>query len=172
MADHALVDWTLDTLAANYNPDNVATSTPVLVDDDDGTTYELDTSTGTRSELQRGFEPDAAQTNIVTVDPNPDRQESVGGTYLYIDVTDAVGITIEAAHQGVGGEVTDPAEFSDLWKEVRRALLEDRLSFPSVGGVDYHTVVPRSPGRPPEDGQSNYFALSFDLEFQGDEQLE
>jgi len=171
MADHALVDWTLDTLAANYTPENVTTSTPVFVDDGDGTTYEINVSEGTRSELQRGFEPDAAQTNIVTVDPNPDRQESVGGTYTYFDVTDAVGIVIEGAHKGIGGEVSDPAEFGALWKEVRRALLEDRLSYPSVGGVDYDTVVPRNTGRPPEDSQSNYFALSFDLEFGGYEHL-
>lgn len=167
MADYALVEWTLDTLAANYTPANVETSTPVLVDDADGTTYQLDTDASDRSELQRRYDPDPLETNIVTVDSSPDRQEEPVGTKYVLDVTDAVNITIEGVHAGEGGEVRSPGEFRTLKNEVRRAVLVERTSYPTIGGNSYRSIIPQNAGRPPEDQQANYFAYSFDLAFSG-----
>jgi hypothetical protein len=173
MADYALVEWTLDTLAANYTPGNVATSTPVLVDDADRTTYAIDTDTGSRSAMQRRYDPDPGDTNIVSVSPSPDRQEQPIGTEFDLEVDDAVNIVIEGVHVGETGEIGDPDEFRQLKNEVRRALLAARV-WPKRnpdGKTHYHTAVPQNAGRPPEDEQANYFAYTFDLGFRGYEEL-
>lgn len=173
MADYALVEWTLDTLAANYTPGNVATSTPVLVDDGDGTTYTIDPDTGSRSALQRRYEPDPSEANVVTVSPNPSRQEEPIGTGFDLRVEDAVNILIEGVHVDETGEIGGPDEFRQLKEEVRRAVLVSRV-WPhrnSDGSNHYHSAVPMNAGRPPEDEQANYFAYTFDLGFRGYEDL-
>jgi hypothetical protein len=172
MADHALVTWTLDRLTENYDPGNVATSTPVLVDDGTGAVYDLDPAADTRSEVNSRFDADPQQVNIVTVDPNPNRTEDPIGTEYDLRVKDGVGILVEGLATSEGGEVAGASELGELYGEVRRAVLDERTSYPSVGGVDYHTVVPSQASRTPE-GQNSatYFARTFDLLFRGYEEL-
>lgn len=170
MTDHALVNWTLDRLASNYTEANVSTSTPRLIDGDDKTVSRIDN--GTRVEEQRRFSPDVADTNLVTVASSPDRQDTPIGTSYDLRVVDAVNILIEGAHATQTGEIENPDQFTTLKDEIRRSLLVDRTTFPSINGVDYHSLVPANAARPPAARDANeYFAYTFDLEFRGYETL-
>ncbi|MEF8881982.1 MAG: hypothetical protein V5A34_05595 [Halapricum sp.] len=173
MADHALVTWTLDTIANNYTSASVSTSTPVLEDDTDGMVSTIDTAAGTRTDQQRRYDPDLADVNIVTVDANPDRQPEPIGTEYDLRVTDAVGILIEGLHADQGGEIDGPTAFRSLRRHIiRECLLAERTSYPTIGGVTYHTIVPRNGSVTPEaQNQSTYFAYSADLEFRAYEEL-
>jgi hypothetical protein len=170
MADHALVEWTLDTIAAGYTDGNVATSEPVLVDDEDGTTYEIDN--GGLSEVAQRFSPDPHNVNIVTVDPNPDRQQEPVGTEYDFRIEDAVGLTVEGIDTSEGGEIASPSEFRTLQREVRQTIRAERTSYPTAGGMTYHTVVPGTVQRPPEaKNAAHYYAVTLDVAFRGFEDL-
>jgi len=171
MTDHALVTWTLERLAANYSAATADTTTPVLVDDGDGTIYRIDDD-GTLNELGRRYQPDPKQTNIVTVSPNPDRQETPIGTEYDLRVEDGVGVLVEGELTAEGGEVDDAAAFETFVDAVRAALLVERTAYPSLNGVDYHTIIPETPSQTPESLNSDhYFAYTTNLIFRGYEDL-
>lgn len=171
MTDHALVEWTLDTIATNYNPSNTSTTAPVLKDAGDGSVYEIDSGFGLSSATQRRYEPDPHDTNIVTVSASPDRQEEPIGTGYDLRVADAVDVLVEGVHEDEPGEIGSPTEFRSLYREVRRALLVERTAFPTIAGQTYHSIVPLNAGRPPADQQTNYFAWGSDFEFRAYEEL-
>ncbi|MEE6210853.1 hypothetical protein U3A55_11910 [Salarchaeum sp. III] len=170
MTSYAIAEWTLDTVAANYTPENTPAATPVLVDDEDGTVYRI-TDAGGLEDLGRRYEPDPEEANLVTVDSSPDRQEEPIGTEYDLKVDDAVNVTVEGAHADAGGELSGPSEFESLYEEVRRAILVERTSYPTIGGTVYYAIVPSNPGRPPADEQSNYFAYEVDFGFSAYEGL-
>jgi hypothetical protein len=122
MANHNLVRWSLDQIAAQFEPSVVSTDTPILVDGDDGSVYELergltaigDTRVGSESQSADGpTVVGTAATGTATVGAIPDYQASgsttVGdaavGTTLggrsrvgrktTIDLADVVSVTVD-----------------------------------------------------------------------------
>ena len=184
MADHALVEWTIETLADNWNANNYPGSydggKPVLIDQDESTVYEI-TDAGTAEVgdatvgvtfQDRSVSYDLTENNAVTIGSQPDRLTTPVGTEFDFDVEDGVSIKVEGAHEDEFGKISSSEEFTTLWKEVRRALLVER-QWPGrdpIGGTHYHTLTTESE-RNGSSSNKDYFLYQFDLMFRGYEDL-
>lgn len=151
-----LVQWTLDTLDANWSQTTYATK-PTLVDRRD---------TDRVNKKGRSMIADTAENNAVGVGPGPDDQHTPAGTYDNNRVDAAVAVRIEATHEDQWGHIADAAEWKSLKDAVQYALNLER-SYP-VG--DYHTLVVAT-----ESDQSqrwkNHYRADLTVEFRGYEPL-
>lgn len=185
MADHDLVQRTLDFLANNWNEDKTFgrnNQLPVVVDRDDAEVYEI-TSSGTQkvgdaevgvSFLQREVAYDLTDNNAISVGSDPSRTEDVVGTEYDYDVEDGVTVRVEAATDQGGryGHVEDAGEFQTLYREARRAILVERTWPYRNPSGDIHWRDLRTANTTSGSIQhADYYRYEFDVLFRGYEEL-
>lgn len=196
MANHALVEWTLQTIAEGYTSAVVPIEDPLLIDKDDGRAYQIISGisargggkvgqavVGTasvgetvsdRQPVGRKQSVDLTRHTTVSVSSSPDRDEQPVGTEYDLRVEDGVNILIEGAHEDEFGQAGTSEDFQRLVNEIRRVVLAQRTTPPgsrATRGADFCSAVPLNAGRPPDNGQTDYFAYTFDLQFRGYESL-
>ncbi|MEF8887336.1 MAG: hypothetical protein V5A30_05970 [Haloarculaceae archaeon] len=166
MADHSLVETVLNWLG---NWDETNAPQPVLIDRDDAESTSF---------AGRRVSWDLTEDNVLSVASTPERQTEAIGTEYDHRVEDAVSVRIEAAHEdaadfpgdSISAGVSDSAAFQAIVDEAKRTILAERTSYPTVNGVDYHTVL--------LEGQQNlaaehkdYYRYDVDVVFRGYETL-
>lgn len=160
MALPDFVQEVLDYLDTNWNTSNFDPQ-PTLVDGDEMRLY----SGGRARSL------DVVNENIVTVDSQPTGENTPVGTEFDYRVRRGVTVQIEGYHQDSGGQITDKDGFDSLVTETRRAILVER-TFPGVT-TDYQltdlSVEDENDLSP--DGKADYFRYTFDVWFEGYEEL-
>jgi len=159
MADHALVEHVLGWLE-NWNTNNAAK--PTLIDRDDSTSAAF---------AGRRVSHDLTDNHAVSVASSPDRQTTAIGTEYDHRVEDGVNVRLEGAHVDEHGTIADSQEWQSIAAEAKRATIgEERTSFPTVNGVDYHTVLLGD-----ENNRSanykDYYRYDFDILFRGYDEL-
>jgi len=160
MADHALVEHVLGWLE-NWNTSNAPR--PTLIDRDDATSAAF---------AGRRVSHDLTDNHVVSVASSPTRQTTAIGTEYDHRVEDGVNVRVEGAHIDEHGTIAGSQEWQTVVAEAKRVTIgEERASFPTVNGVDYHTVLlgdenNRSPN------YKDYYRYDFDIVFRGYDELE
>jgi hypothetical protein len=157
MADHQLVEQVLVWLGNWSSPP----AQPTLIDRDDSESSSF-------SGRKVGF--DLTDNHAASVASTPDRVTTPIGTEYDHRVEDAVNVRLEGAHTDQFGTISDAVSWQDIIDEAERVILDERDSYPTVNGVDYHTVE--------IDNASNlsatakdYFGYEFDVVFTGYDEL-
>jgi len=166
MADHALVERVI-TWLGNWDTNNAPK--PTIVDRDDAEWP---------SGSHRSVDFELPDDNRISVASSPERITSAIGTEYDHRVEDAANVRIEAAHEDAvdfPGDsdtpgVADAQAFQSIVDEAQRVILSERTSFPSAGGVDYHTVLVDSEASFTTD-RRDYYRYEFDVVFRGFEAL-
>lgn len=150
----------LDTQAnsGNWNTTNYSPH-PTLVDGD-----EMRLHSGGRARSL-----DVTNQNIITVDSEPTGENTPIGTEYDFRVRRPVSVNIEGYHEDGGGQLTDKDDFNSLVTEARRAILTER-SFP-VGDMTHLTIEAENDEAPGPPNDANYFRYTFDVVFEGYEEL-
>jgi hypothetical protein len=157
------VQWTLDTLASNWDTTNVDPQ-PVLIDQRDG--ERQDTS-------RRSVEFDLAENNAVTVGTQPTTTTEPIGTGYDVRIEAGVNVRVEAVHESEtypdqsGGVAGGPA-FGALVAEVRRALFVDRVN-PTANDNIRDLRIPDENDR--SASEKDYFRVDLTVLFRGYEEL-
>jgi hypothetical protein len=158
MADHALVEQVLTWLG---NWDTTNADKPALIDRDDAESASF---------AGRRVSYDLTDNHAVSVASTPERQTTAIGTEYDHRVEDAVNVRLEGAHTDEFGTIADSSEWQAIVDEVERVILTERTSYPTVNGVDYHTVLL-------ENGQNlaaetkDYYRYDVDVVFRGYDEL-
>lgn len=156
------VQTTLDFLdnwdTGRYSPQ------PELIDDENSEYYSSQHSrTGERVQSH-----DLTSGNAISVGSQPTTTQTAVGTEYDHRVRAGVGVTIEAAHEDVRGDVTGASDFKNLVGEARRLILAER-TFP-IPSENIHTLFIEE-----EDnlsaGDRDYFRYEFDVWYEGYEEL-
>lgn len=158
MADHALVEQVL-TWLGNWNSTNA--DQPVFIDRDDAESASFN---------DRQVAYDLTDNNAISVASSPDRDTEPIGTGYDHRIVDGVNLRIEGAHTDQWGHVADADEFQDIIDEAERVILTERTSFPTVNGIDYHSVILRN-GTNLSADEKDYFRYDVDVVFEGYEDL-
>jgi len=159
MADHQLVETVLSWLAG-WNSTNAPE--PALVDRDDAESSSWN---------NRQITDDLDDQHVAGVASTPDRITTPIGTEYDHRVEDGVSVRIEGARGGdEWGTIADADEFQSIIDEAKRLVLAERTSYPTVNGVNYHTVVLENEQNLSTD-HADYFRYDFDVIFRGFEEL-
>jgi len=158
MADHLLVETVLSWLG-NWDQNNAPQ--PVLIDRDDAESSSF-------SDRQVSF--DLTENHAAGVASTPERDATPIGTGYDNRVEDAVSVRIEGAHTDQFGTISDAGQFQDIVDEAKRVILAERTSFPTVNGVDYHSVLIQNESNVAAN-QKDYYRYDFDVIFRGYENL-
>jgi hypothetical protein len=159
MADHALVEQVL-TWLNNWDQNNAPQ--PTFIDRDDAT------SAGFNG---RRVSYDLTDNHAVSVASSPERQTTAIGTEYDHRVEDAVNVRLEGAHTDEHGTIADAQEWQSIAAEAKRVTVEEeRTSYPTVNGVDYHTVLLGDESNPSAN-YKDYYRYEFDILFRGYEEL-
>lgn len=140
MANHKLVTWTLDQIAQQFDAAVVETDAPVLVDNDDGTVYEIERGLTSIGDARVGSESrvDAAGSTVGTAQVGTGTVGTLTGyqTSGTTAVGDAVVGTTLGGRSRIGRQVT-----IDLAKDVSVTIdaTPDRVEEPI--GTEYNLRV-------------------------------
>lgn len=158
MADHALVETVLSWLD---NWDETNAPKPTLIDRDDAES---------ESWQGRKVSYDLTRNHAASVASTPDRITTPVGTNYDHRVEDGVNVRLEGAHTDEHGTIADGDAWQAVVDEARRLVLAERITFPTVNGVDYHSVlIDNEANRSAQ--HKDYFAAEFDVVFRGFEEL-
>jgi len=166
MADHLLVEQVLSWLG-NWNQSNAPQ--PVFVDRDDAESASFN---GRRVSF------DLTEDNVISVASTPERITTPIGTEYDHRVEDGVNVRVEAAHvdaadfpgDSISAGVSGGVAFQSIVDEAKRTVLAERTSYPTVNGVDYHTVVIENETSDVAQ-HKDYYRAEFDVIFRGYETL-
>jgi hypothetical protein len=152
MADHGLVKQVIDWLG---DWDTRRADKPVIIDRDDA---------ASTSFQGRRVSYDLTDSHVVSVASSPERQTTAIGTEYDHRVEDAVNVRFEGAHTDEHGTIADAQEWQVVVAEAKRVIMVERTSYPTVNGVDYHTVLLGDESNQSAGPQSTGFDLAFDYE--------
>jgi len=158
----SLVEWTIATIAENWDPGNYDPQ-PELINRDDSELH----SSGKRDTTH-----DLAEANAVGVGYT-DADKQVSGWEYDFDLDDVISIRVEAVHEDEWGHVAGDDDFRRLREEVQRCLyVERQWPIPPADGRDdwYRTLVFRS-ATPRNAEWADYYRYDFDVGFLGREDL-
>lgn len=158
MADHQLVEQVLAWLG-NWNANNAPQ--PILVDRDDAESAAFG---------GRRVSHDLTDQHVASVASTPDRQLTPIGSEYDHRVEDAVAVRLEGAHTDQFGTISDAVQWQAIVDEAERTILEQRTSYPTVNGINYHTVVIEG-GTNRSAEHKDYFRYDFDVVFRGYDDL-
>lgn len=158
MADHELVEQVL-TWLNNWNTANAAKPTIIDRDNSDSASFN-----------ERKVAYDLTDNHAISVSSSPSRTTTAIGTGYDHRVTDAVNCRIEGAHTDQWGTIADASAFQTIIDEAERVILTERTSFPTVNGIDYHSVILRN-GTNLSADEKDYFRYDVDVVFEGYEDL-
>lgn len=157
MADHYLAEKVL-TWLGNWS---APPAQPTLIDRDDS---ESASFSGRRVSY------DLTDNHAASVASTPDRITDPIGTEYDHRVEDAVNVRLEGAHTDEYGTISDAGTWQDIVDEAKRTTLANRTSFPTVNGIDYHTVFIDNEANVSA-SQKDYFRYEFDVVFRGFDDL-
>lgn len=158
MADHLLVEQVISYLSG-WNQTNAPQ--PVFIDRDDSESAAFN---GRRVAF------DLTESHVASVASTPDRQVTPIGTEYDHRVEDGVNVRLEGAHVDQYGTISGATDWQAIVDEALRLVLRERTTYPTVNGVDYHTVVIESQQNLSAN-YKDYFRYDFDVIFRGYETL-
>jgi len=159
MADHALVEHVLGWLG-DWDTSNAPR--PTLIDRDDATSPAFQ---------GRRLSYDPTENHAVSVASSPERQTTVIGTNPDHRVEDGVNVRLEAAHVDEHGTIADSQEWQSIVDEAKRVTVkQEQTSYPTVNGVDYHTVLLGEENNLTPNTKDGY-RYEFDILFRGYDEL-
>lgn len=154
MADHQLAEQVL-TWLGNWNTNNAAK--PTLIDRDDSESASFSS---------RKVSYDLTDNHAASVASTPEKQTTAIGTEYDHRIEDAVSVRLEGAHTDQFGTISDAGTWQDVIDEARRVILTERTTYPTVNGVDYHTVLLDNETNL-SSNHKDYFRYDFDVIFRG-----